>query len=107
MGVEEQGKAGAIVVLVFESNTGRVSVNGKPWVSFRLSLRPSKPETQEGSQGESKSDPYTTPPGKDDDTLKCMKERGTTNCRWHQWDGTQWVSLGSQFPCPAPCPPPP
>jgi hypothetical protein len=84
----------ALIVLVCDPNTGRVSVNGKDWVAFRLFEQVEK-RSQPSRPGQQ---PKEDPPGEGDDTYRCLRD-DAGNCKWHCWDGEEWKNLG--WDCPS------
>ena len=95
---DAKAKRVTLVVVVCDPRSGTVSVNGKAWVPVRFARfleRVSPPATTGPSKPTPKPPP---PPGDGDDTLQCIRDQATGQCKWHLWDGEEWDNLGWNCP---------
>ena len=87
-----------LVVIVFDPSKGQVSVNGGPWVPFKLGARADRVGKKDVPKP-----PDFPPPGEGDDTMECFRCVDHGICHLHVWTGARWLDLAS--PCTGPfCP---
>jgi hypothetical protein len=108
------------VVLIFDREKGRYSVNGGSWLVHGFIQPPSYDKTVNkgsdrpgsgqhgGSQPAGSGKPESSKPGSsqpgnsappNEDILRCLRSEWdghTDHCHWHVWDGARWIDLGKE-----------